>query len=97
MTDLTFASLGWVTRAAGAVGSDRFAESARRARFYLNRAAGHADTPAERAVIAGMASALDAVLRCDADSRFVLEEFASEIPDICAAEALASLKASEGL
>ena len=74
MTDLTFAALGWLNRAAQAVGAIRFTESIKRARFYLERAASHAVTPAEVAVITGLTSSLQGLIQADADARALLEE-----------------------
>ena len=70
--ELSFAALGWLHRAAQAVGSIRFTESIQRSRFNLERAKDHARTPAELAVIAGLASSLQGLIRADADTRELL-------------------------
>ena len=70
--ELSFAALGWLNRAAQAVGSIRFTESIQRSRFNLERAKDHARTPAELAVIAGLASSLQGLIRADADTRELL-------------------------
>lgn len=54
LMDVSFAALGWLHRAAQAVGSDRFFEALDRAQFYLDRTAELAQTPAERALLAGL-------------------------------------------
>lgn len=78
MMDLSFAALGWLNRAAQAVGSIRFAESMTRSRFYLERARGYARTPADTAIITGLASSLQGLIEADAEARRLLEESLSE-------------------
>ena len=78
MMDLSFAALGWLNRAAQAVGAIRFTESIKRARFYLEKAASHAVTPAEVAVITGLTSSLQGLIQANADARALLEESLSE-------------------
>ena len=95
LMDLSFAALGWINRAAGAAGADRFAESVRRARFYLGQASRHAWTPADRAVITGLAASLEAVILADAEARAVLGESVSGIADACAAEVDQLLETAE--
>lgn len=70
--ELSFAALGWLARAADAAGTARFTESVQRARFNMTKAAGYAKTPAEVAVIAGLASSLEGLIQADADAREVL-------------------------
>ena len=41
LRELSFAALGYLSRAADAAGSDRFDETIVRARFYLAKAASH--------------------------------------------------------
>lgn len=94
--DLSFASLGWLHRSAQAVGSDRFAEAVTRSRFYLDKAAGHAVTPAEAAVITGLAAAVDALIQADADARRLLGDSVTGIADACAAEVAQMLENIEG-
>lgn len=94
--DLSFAALGWLHRCAQAVGGDRFDETVRRSRFYLEKAAGHAATPAETAVISGLAAALDALIRADADARHLLGDSVSEIAEACAAEIAQLFETTEG-
>ena len=78
MMDLSFAALGWLNRAAQAAGAIRFTESVERARFYLEKAASHAVTPAEVAVITGLTSSLQGLIQANADARALLEESLSE-------------------
>jgi hypothetical protein len=82
-----FASLGWVIRSAHAVGADRFDEAARRARNTIARCEVHIVTPAERAVLDGLSASLDAVIRDDLETRQLLGELVSGIPEVCADEA----------
>jgi hypothetical protein len=77
--ELSFAALGWLNRAAQAVGSIRFTESIQRSRFNLERAKRHARTPAELAVIAGLASSLQRLIRADADARELLAASLSDL------------------
>ena len=97
LTDLSFASLGWLLRSAHAVGSERFDEAVRRSRFYLEKAAGHAATPAEAAVIDGLAASLDGLVRADADARQLLTESVAGIADACAMELTQFLETIEGV
>lgn len=68
----SFAALGWLQRAAQAVGSARFAESLDRAAFYLDKTAAHAHTPGEQAVLAGLWSALSNLTDADTQARTLL-------------------------
>lgn len=90
--ELSFAGLGWVLRAANAVGSDRFAESIARARFNLGRAGAYAVTPAEKQVLAGMVAILDALDCADADAREVLGAAASTMLSAMVPDDLAELE-----
>lgn len=92
----SFAALGWLNRCAHSVGSDRFDESVRRTRFCLEKAAHHAATPAEAAVIDGLAASLGKVIEADAEARRLLADSVSGIADACGAEASALLTAIEG-
>ena len=74
LMDVTFAALGWLNRTAQAVGSERFAEAMTRSRFYLDRARTIAATPAELAVITGMAASQQGLIEADAQARELLEE-----------------------
>ena len=74
LMDVTFAALGWLNRTAQAVGSERFAEAMTRSRFYLDRARNIAATPAELAVITGMAASQQGLIEADAQARELLEE-----------------------
>ena len=94
--DLSFAALGWLYRSANAVGSDRFAETVHRSRFYLDKAAGHAATPAEAAVVTGLNASLDALIQADADARQLLADSVAAIADTCAAEIDQLLETTEG-
>ena len=79
LMEVTFAALGWLNRTAQAVGSERFAEAVTRSRFYLDRARNLAATPAELAVITGMASSLPGLIEADVQARELLEESLSDI------------------
>ena len=79
LMDVTFAALGWLSRTAQAVGTERFAEAVTRSRFYLDRARNIAGTPAELAVITGMASSLPGLIEADVRARELLEESLSDI------------------
>lgn len=75
--DLTYAVLGWSHRAAQAVGSDRFAEIISRASFYFAQAAGHAHTPGEEALLAGLEVTLNELITANASARVVLADSVS--------------------
>ncbi|MBU3706730.1 MAG: hypothetical protein FGM50_08645 [Mycobacterium sp.] len=90
--ELAFAGLGWVLRAADAVGSDRFTESVARAHVNIGRAGTYAKTPAERQVLAGMTAILDALDCADADAREVLGEAASTMLSEMVPDDLAELE-----
>ena len=90
--DLSFAGLGWVLRAAGAVGSDRFAECITRARFNIGRAGAYAMTPADKEAVTGLADILDALARSDTDAREVLGEAASTMLSAIVPDDLAELE-----
>lgn len=77
MFDSSFAALGWAYRASQAVGSDRFAETVFRARFYCERAAQAAGTPAEQALVAGLQVMLDELITANAQGRVLLAESVS--------------------
>ena len=68
----SFAALGWLQRAAQAVGSPRFSECLDRAAFYLDRAAARAHTPGEQAVLAGLWTALSGLADANAQARTLL-------------------------
>ena len=95
--DLSFAALGWLNRCAQAAGSDRFDETARRSRFYINTAAGHAHTPAELAIVTGLTTTLDALVVADAEARALLADSVSTIADACATEVTHLLESIEGV
>ena len=90
--ELAFAGLGWVLRAAEAVGSDRFAECITRARFNIGRAGAYPATPADKQVLAGMTDILDALARSDTDAREVLGEAASTMLSAIVPDDLAELE-----
>lgn len=96
LLDLSFAALGWLHRSAIAVGSDRFEETVQRTRFYLSRAVRHALTPAETAVITGLATCVDGLIQADTAARHVLADSVTGIADACAAEVVQLLDATEG-
>lgn len=72
-----FAALGWLQRAAQAVGSVRFAESLDRAAFYLDKTGEHSHTPGEQAVLAGLRSALSNLTEANAEARALLAQSCS--------------------
>lgn len=90
--DLAFAGLGWVLRAADAVGSDRFAECITRARFNIGRAGTYAKTPADKQVLAAMTAMLDALDCADADAREVLGAAVSTMLSAMVPDDLAELE-----
>lgn len=94
--ELSFATLGWLHRSAHAVGGDRFDETVQRARFYLRKAAAHAGTPADNAVIDGLAASLAGLVEADAGARRLLADSVSGIAEACAAEAGQLLNTIEG-
>jgi hypothetical protein len=75
--DLTYTVLGWSHRASQAVGSDRFSETMSRAEFYFVRAASHALTPGEEAIVTGLQLTLDSLIAADAAARVLLCESVS--------------------
>lgn len=95
MFDSSFAALGWAYRAAQAVGSDRFAETVFRARFYCERASRAAGTPAEQALVAGLRVMLDELIVANAQGRVLLADSVSgmdaaeacEFVELCEANA----------
>lgn len=68
----SFAALGWLQRAAQAVGSPRFPETLDRVAFYLDKTARHAHTPGERAVLAGLWAAVSNLADANAQARTLL-------------------------
>ena len=78
LMEVSFAALGWLNRAAQAVGSIRFTEAVTRSRFYLDRARKIAATPAELAVITGLAASQRGLIEADAQARELLEESLSD-------------------
>jgi hypothetical protein len=86
LMEFSFAALGWINRAARAVGSDRFVETVHRARFNIDGAAAYAVTPAEMAVLEGLSATLDAVVQADAEARALLGEAVSELAEAFAAD-----------
>jgi hypothetical protein len=77
LVDFTHAGLGWLLRAAEAVGAPRFRELLDRAGFYLDKAFVVAQTPAERVVVDGLIQSGLALLVADDDARRVLTESVS--------------------
>ena len=94
--ELSYNTLGWLLRCARAVGSDRFDETVHRVRFYLQKVAAHAGTPADTAVIDGMAASLAALIDADADARRLLADSVSGIADACADEVSRLLDTIDG-
>lgn len=82
----SFAALGWLQRAAQAVGSARFAETLDRARFYLDKADAHAHTPGEDAVLAGLHDSLDSLIAANAAARTLLARGCEQMSVADAAE-----------
>ena len=70
-------ALGWLNRAAQAVGSPRFPETLRRATLSVDQAATHARAPGDLAVIAGLSLSLDELRRADSQGRILLGESVS--------------------
>lgn len=79
LMDVSFACLGWLNRAAQAVGSERFFESLERAQFYLDRTQSCVSTPAERAVWQGLYEALGGLIDADRAARRTLAESCQEM------------------
>jgi hypothetical protein len=77
LTDLSFATLGWLVRSSQAVGADRFFESLERAQFYLDRTADYTHTPAEKAIWEGLSAALDGLIAADRQARRMLKDSVS--------------------
>lgn len=94
LMDLSFAALGWLTRASQAVGADRFFEELERAQFYLGRSRAHARTPGELALIEGLSEALGGLIDADRQARQLLTDSvsgmdaaeATEFIEMCEAE-----------
>jgi hypothetical protein len=86
LVDFTHAGLGWLLRAAEAVGAPRFRELVDRAGFYLDKAFVVAQTPAERVVVDGLIQSGLALLEADAEARRVLTESVSGMSAADAAE-----------
>ena len=74
LMDHSFAALGWINRAAQAIGADRFFESLERSQFYLERTSAHAQTPAEKAIVYGLAEMMARLIAADRDAREMLKE-----------------------
>jgi hypothetical protein len=72
LVDNSHAALTWAHRASQAVGSSRFAETVRRASFYFARAASHAHTPGEEALVSGLQAMIDDLVAADAAARVLL-------------------------
>lgn len=77
LMDLSFATLGWLHRAAQSVGSERFFETLERAQFYLDRTLAHVRTPGERAVYTGLSEALGGLIDADRAARLLLRDSVS--------------------
>lgn len=74
LMDHSFAALGWLHRAAQAVGSPRFGETTERAQFYLQKANYYACTPGERAVVRGMFDSLGELIAAHHEAEKLLAE-----------------------
>lgn len=74
MMEHSFAALGWINRAAQAVGADRFFESLERAQFCLERTSAHAQTPAEKAIVYGLAEMMARQIAADREAREMLKD-----------------------
>lgn len=94
-SDLSFSTLGWLNRAASAVGADRFFECLERAQFYLDRTAATAATPAERAVVAGLTLSLSALIDTDRVARKLLQASCSGMDAAEATEFVEMCEAAE--
>jgi hypothetical protein len=86
LMEFSFAALGWINRAAQAVGSDRFVETVHRARFNIDAAAAYAVTPADMAVLEGLSATLEAVIQADSEARALLGEAFSELAEAFTAD-----------
>ena len=84
--EFSFATLGWINRAAQAVGSDRFVETVHRATFNIDATAAYAVTPAEMAVLEGLSATLEAVIQADSEARALLDEAVSELAEAFTAD-----------
>lgn len=89
----SYAALGWCHRAANAVGSDRFAETVRRASFYVEQVARLATTPGEKAILAGLLTTLDGLITANAQARVLLAE---SVTGMNAADATEFIELVEG-
>lgn len=93
LMDHAYSTLGWLHRAAGAVGSHRFTETISRAEFYFVCSARNAHTPGEAALVTGLQIALDELVAADAQARVLL---ADSVSGMNAAEACEFVELVEG-
>lgn len=89
----TFAVLGWCHRAVGAVGSPRFGEIISRAANEFQKAAQHAHTPGDSALLTGLNVMIDDLVVTDAQVRALLTE---SVSGMNAAEATEFVEMVEG-
>lgn len=71
------AAVGWLCRAADAVGSPRFAETHVRASICVDMAADVADTPARKVVVRALADAVMSLASVDSAVRSLLQDSVS--------------------
>lgn len=95
LVDHIHAALTWAYRASQAVGSPRFVETIRRASFYFARAASHAHTPGEEAVVSGLQSMIDGLVTADAAGRYLLAGSVSGMDAVEACEFIEMIEAGE--
>lgn len=95
LMDVSFAALGWLHRAAQAVGSDRFFEALDRAQFYLDRTAELAHTPAERAVWEGLQHILGELITADRAARTLLDASCAGMDAVVATEFVEMCEAAD--
>lgn len=95
MADLSFATLGWINRSARAIGANRFFECLERAQFYLERTIATAQTPAERAIVYGLAEMMARIIDADREAREMLKESCSGMDAADATEFVEMCEAAE--
>ena len=95
LVDHTHAALTWAYRASQAVGSFRFVETIRRAAFYFERAASHAHTPGEEALVSGLQVMIDNLVAADAAARVLLAGSVSGMDAVEACEFVEMIESGE--
>jgi hypothetical protein len=95
LMDHAYSTLGWLHRAAAAVGSERFEETISRTAFCFTRAAHHAHTPGEAALVTGLQVAIDELVTADAQARTLLADSVSGMDAAEACEFVEMCEAGE--